>query len=65
VSFKLNNHLKSYAEFTSYFTSDSASEFVVFPKNGMLEPYGKEGTNFIVSFTPTENGKAKIGKLII
>ena len=37
----------------------------MFPKNGMLEPYGKDGTNFIVSFTPTEYGKAKVGKLVI
>jgi len=29
VSFRLNNHLKSYAEFTAFFTSDSAAEFVV------------------------------------
>lgn len=65
VSFKLNNHLKSFAEFTAFFTADSAAEFVVYPKNGLLEPYGKEGTNFIVSFTPTEYGKAKIGRMVI
>lgn len=65
VSFKLNNHLKSYAEFTAYFTADSAPEFLVQPKNGRLAPYGKEGTNFIVSFTPTEYGKAKIGRMVI
>jgi hypothetical protein len=65
VSFKLTNHLKAYAEFTAFFTADSAAEFIVYPKTGLLEPYGKEGTNFIVSFTPTEYGKAKIGRLII
>lgn len=65
VSFKLNNHLKSHAEFTAFCTSDSAPEFVVQPKSGLLEPYGKEGTNFIVSFTPTEYGKAKIGRMVI
>merc|ERR1712166_393463 len=65
VSFRLNNHLKSYAEFTAYFTADSAPEFLVQPKNGLLAPYGKEGTNFIVSFTPTEYGKAKIGRMVI
>jgi hypothetical protein len=53
------------AEFQAYFTSDSAAEFVVYPKTGLLEPYGKEGTNFIVSFTPIEYGKAKIGRLVI
>lgn len=65
VSFKLTNHLKAFAEFNAYFTADSAAEFIVYPKNGLLEPYGKEGTNFIVSFTPTEYGKAKIGRLVI
>jgi hypothetical protein len=35
------------------------------PKSGMLEPYGKDGTNFIISFTPTEYGKAKVGRLVI
>ena len=65
VSFKLNNHLKSYAEFHAFFTADSAAEFAIHPKAGMLEPYGKDGTNFIVSFTPTEYGKAKIGKMVI
>ena len=65
VSFKLTNHLKAYAEFNAFFTADSAAEFLVYPKTGLLEPYGKEGTNFIVSFTPTEYGKAKVGRLII
>jgi len=65
VSFKLTNHMKAFAEFTASFTADSAAEFVVHPKAGLLEPYGKDGTNFIVSFTPTEYGKTKIGKLII
>ena len=65
VSFKLTNHLKAYAEFTAFFTAESAVEFVCHPKSGLLEPYGKEGTNFIVSFTPTEYGKTKVGKLVI
>lgn len=41
VSFKLTNHLKAYAEFSAHFTAESAAEFVVYPKNGLLEPYGK------------------------
>lgn len=35
------------------------------PKSGQLEPYGREGTTFIISFTPIEYGKARRGKLII
>ena len=65
VSFRLSNHMKQYAEFSAHFTPDSAQDFAVHPKNGQLEPYGKEGTNFIVSFTPTEYGKQKIGRLVI
>lgn len=65
VSFKLSNHLRSVADFHAFFTADSANEFTVYPKQGQLEPYGKDGTNFIVSFTPTEYGKAKTGRLVI
>ncbi len=44
---------------------DSDSEFSILPKSGELEPLGREGKNFIVSFTPVEYGKPKKGKLII
>ena len=33
--------------------------------SGDLEPYGREGTNFIISFTPVEYGKIRKGKLVI
>lgn len=65
VSFRLCNHTRTYADFDAFFTHDSATEFSVYPKKGVLEPFGKDGTNFIVSFTPTEYGKNKTGKLII
>ena len=65
VSFKLTNHMRAPAQFIAFFTHDSASEFAVFPKEGTLEQYGRDGTNFIVSFTPTEYGKPKVGKLVI
>ena len=32
---------------------------------GVLPPYGHEGAQFVVSFTPHEYGKTLIGKLII
>lgn len=35
------------------------------PKNGELEPKQREGTTFIISFTPIEYGKIRRGKLII
>jgi len=33
-------------------TTDSPPEFSVSPTVGMLDAYGSEGTNFVVSFTP-------------
>lgn len=65
VSFKLSNRYKAIADFKAYFTYDSDPEFSVIPKQGVLEAYGKEGSIFIVSFTPVEYGKNKYGKLII
>jgi hypothetical protein len=32
---------------------------------GVLPPYGHEGTQFVVSFTPHEYGKTLIGRLVI
>ena len=65
VSFKLSNHFNAYSDFEAKFTPDSPYEFTVYPNEGVLEPPGQEGTNFIVSFTPTEYGKTQIGRLVI
>ena len=65
VSFKLSNHFNAYSDFEAKFTPDSPYEFTVYPNEGVLEPPGQEGTNFIVSFTPTEYGKTQIGRLTI
>ena len=40
------------ASFKAYFSVESPPEFTVTPTDGMLEAYGSEGTNFVVSFTP-------------
>ena len=37
----------------------------MFPTAGVLEPYGCEGTDFVVSFKPSEYGKMQSGRLII
>lgn len=47
------------------FTPDSAPELSVMPRTGELAPMGREGKNFIISFTPIEYSKAKTGMLII
>ena len=66
VQFRLNNsNQKVSSDFIAEFTHDSASEFSVFPKSGKLEPIIRDGTSFIISYTPVEYGKVKEGKLII
>jgi len=66
VQFRLNNvNPKMSSDFVAEFTHDSASEFSIYPKSGKLEPAMRDGTSFIISYTPVEYGKVKIGKLII
>ena len=65
LSFKLSNRFKSYANFQAYFTHASDPEFSIIPKQGVLEPYGKEGSLFIVSFAHVAYGKQREGTLVI
>lgn len=65
VSFELNNITASSSTFRAFFTSQSAPQFEVYPKNGVLEPPGGDSTKFVVSFSPKEYGKVLIGKLVI
>ncbi|KAL4497051.1 hypothetical protein ABPG72_002207 [Tetrahymena utriculariae] len=65
VSFRLTNRFKTFATFSAKFTPESDPEFAVTPSTGILEPYGRDGTLFTISFSPVEYGKAKAGKLII
>ncbi len=48
VKFKLTNRMKTHAKFRAFFSSDSSVDFSVNPKNGELEPYGREGTSIEV-----------------
>ena len=65
ISFKLTNQFRESARFHSELTAGSSSAFTAFPSDGILEPYGGEPTNFVVSFSPTEYGKPLTGRLII
>lgn len=65
LQFRLTNRTKDFATFTAYYTPDSGPEFAVSPRSGLLEPFGKLGTQFVISFTPVEYGKTRAGKLII
>jgi hypothetical protein len=65
VSFRLTNQFDAFADYKAYFSRDSPFEFAVAPPMGVLPPYGHEGTQFVVSFTPHEYGKILVGRLII
>jgi len=65
VTFSLTNQFTVYTPFKAYFTPDSALEFSVEPKSGLLEPYGSAGTQFVVSYTSTAYGRMDTGRLVI
>jgi hypothetical protein len=65
VAFRLCNHTGVYANFDAFFDAESAYEFTVQPTSGVLEPQGKTGTTFVITYKPTEYGKPVQGKLII
>jgi hypothetical protein len=65
VSFKLTNQFKALAEFRAWFTPESDPCFSLTPVKGVLEPFGREGTPFFITYSPTEYGGAKKAKLII
>lgn len=50
VSFRLTNRFKTFATYSAKFTSESDPEFSVSPTTGLLEPYGRDGTIFSISF---------------
>jgi hypothetical protein len=65
VAFRLTNQFKSYADFEAFLTPESDPCFAVTPSRGVLEPHGRDGSQFVVSFRPTEYGAPKVGKLVI
>ncbi|KDO33411.1 hypothetical protein SPRG_02218 [Saprolegnia parasitica CBS 223.65] len=65
VAFKLTNQFREPAPFQAEFTAGSSQAFTVYPVEGILAPYGTEGTSFSIAFTPTGYGKMCSGQLVI
>ncbi|RHY34023.1 hypothetical protein DYB32_001211 [Aphanomyces invadans] len=65
VSFKLSNQFREATPFQAEFTPGSSQAFTVYPVEGMLAPYGTEGTPFTIAFTPTGYGKMCSGQLVV
>jgi hypothetical protein len=65
VSFHLTNHSPQEVVFTTLIMSEIHTGFSVSPKQGILHPYGSDGTRFQIDFTPCEYGKPYDTDLII
>lgn len=65
ISFRLTNQFDKEAPYQAYFSVESPPEFSVTPTVGLLDAYGSEGTNFVISFTPKVYGKLYQAKLIV
>jgi hypothetical protein len=65
AKFRLSNRFLGLSHFDAYFTKESSPHFKVSPTNGVLAPYGTNGTEFTVNFSPVVYGTKDIGNLII
>jgi len=65
VAFHLTNRTAEEAVFSALIFPESQRAFAVSPPQGILVPYGSNGTRFQVDFTPSEYGKYYEADLII
>ena len=65
VSFRLSNRFLGYSNFQAYFSARSSPNFTITPPIGVLAPFGSEGTQFIVTFSPVEYGSMERAQLTI
>eukprot|EP00903_Cladosiphon_okamuranus_P009303 g8875.t1 len=63
--FRLCNRYLGYAPFQAYFTADSALSLSVEPSDGVLTPFGTDGTPVTVTYSPTRYAPNQKGRLIV
>jgi hypothetical protein len=56
ISFRLSNRFLGSSNYRAYFGPKSSPHFSVTPTSGVLAPFGTEGTQFIVNFSPLVYG---------
>jgi hypothetical protein len=56
ISFKLSNRFLGFSAFQAYFTGKSSNSFSVSPSSGVLAPFGSDGTQFLLTYSPIEYG---------
>ncbi|CAN0125213.1 unnamed protein product [Ectocarpus sp. 13 AM-2016] len=63
--FRLCNRYLGYAPFQAFFTADSALSLSVEPTDGVLTPFGTDGTPVTVTYAPTQYAPNQKGRLIV
>ncbi|CAM9548186.1 unnamed protein product [Chrysoparadoxa australica] len=65
VAFRLCNRYLGYAPFQAYFTGGSSLSLSVSPNDGVLAPFGSDGTTFTVTYAPLEYSENQRGQLVV
>jgi hypothetical protein len=65
IKFRLSNRFLGYSNFNAYFSNKSSPHFSVSPPQGVLAPFGSDGTEFVISFSPVTYGIKDIAYLTI
>ncbi len=65
VKFRLSNRFLGYSNFTAYFDPKSSPHFSVSPASGVLAPFGSDGSEFVIKFSPVTYGIKEVAYLTI
>ena len=65
VAFRLSNRFLGPSSYQAYFTAKSSLHFSISPSSGVLQPYGSEGSPFVVTFAPLEYGGRDQAQLVV
>ena len=65
VKFRLSNRFLGFSNFNAYFSNKSSPHFSVSPAQGVLAPYGSDGSEFVISFSPVTYGIKDVAYLTI
>jgi len=65
VKFRLSNRFLGFSNFTAYFHPKSSPHFSVSPPSGVLAPFGSDGSEFVISFSPVTYGIKEVAYLTI
>jgi hypothetical protein len=65
VKFRLSNRFLGFSNFNAYFLPKSSPHFSVSPAQGVLAPYGSDGSEFVITYAPVVYGIKDVAYLVI